>query len=113
MVYWDQVGIWGNEEGNKWLSKNILLRRSQCTGILHIDAYDYGIRGYLFQVIDGHQKPIIFLSKAFDSDVKHIEKEKNIEADGFSRLIIIPEEEELEPYEIDENKLYVLRAHTH
>ena len=141
---------------------------------LHTDASDYGIGGYLFQIIDGQQKPIIFLSKAlskterkwsvyekegyaifysfmkmqhllrdahftlrtdhrnlifintdlrdkvkrwklaiqnFDFDVEHIEGEKNIEADGFSRLIPIPTEEELEPDEIDENRLFVLRAH--
>ena len=29
---------------------------------LHTDASNYGIGGYLFQVIDGKQRPIIFLS---------------------------------------------------
>jgi len=125
---------------------------------LHTDASDYGIGGYLFQLIDGKHRPIIFLSKSlskterkwsvyekegyaifysfmkmehllrdihftlktdhrnlifintdlrdkvkrwklaiqhFDFNVDHIEGEKNIEADGFSRLITIPKEEEL------------------
>ena len=142
---------------------------------LHTDASDYGIGGYLFQLIDGKHRPIIFLSKSlskterkwsvyekegyaifysfmkmehllrdihftlktdhrnlifintdlrdkvkrwklaiqhFDFNVDHIEGEKNIEADGFSRLITIPKEEELEQNEIDTNQLFVLRAHT-
>ena len=121
---------------------------------LHTDASAYGIGGYLFQIIDGKEVPIMFLSKAlnvterkwsvyekegyaifysfmkiehllrdshfvlrtdhknltfintdmrdkvkrwkldiqcFDFDVEHIAGEKNIEADGFSRLISVPE----------------------
>ena len=140
---------------------------------LHTDASNYGIGGYLFQVIDGKQRPIIFLSKAltkterkwsvyekegfaifyclmkmehllrdshftlrtdhrnlifintdlrdkvkrwklaiqtFDFDVEHIEGEKNIEADGFSRILTIPKEHELEPSEIDHDKLFILRS---
>ena len=142
---------------------------------LHTDASNYGIGGYLFQVIDGKQKPIIFLSKAlskterkwsvyekegfaifyclmkmehllrdthftlrtdhrnlifintdlrdkvkrwklaiqtFDFDVEHIEGEKNIEADGFSRILTIPKEDELEASEIDHDKLFILRSHS-
>jgi hypothetical protein len=140
---------------------------------LHTDASKYGIGGYLFQVINGQQKPIRFLSKSltkterkwsvyekegyaifyclmkmehllrdshftlrtdhrnlifintdlrdkvkrwklaiqtFDFDVEHIEGEKNIEADGFSRILTIPKEEELEPSELDHNSLFVLRS---
>ena len=34
---------------------------------LHTDASKYGIGAYLFQVIDGKEKPIGFISKTFDS----------------------------------------------
>jgi len=33
---------------------------------LHTDASDYGVGAYLFQVIDGKEHPIQFISKAFD-----------------------------------------------
>ena len=33
--------------------------------ILQTDASDYGIGGYLFQIIDGKHQPIMFISKAF------------------------------------------------
>jgi RNase H-like domain found in reverse transcriptase len=32
---------------------------------LHTDASDYGIGGYLFQLIDGKEVPIAFVSKSF------------------------------------------------
>jgi RNase H-like domain found in reverse transcriptase len=32
---------------------------------LHTDASDYGIGGYLFQLIDGKEVPIAFVSKPF------------------------------------------------
>jgi RNase H-like domain found in reverse transcriptase len=32
---------------------------------LHADASDYGIGGYLFQLIDGKEVPIAFVSKSF------------------------------------------------
>jgi hypothetical protein len=32
---------------------------------LHTDASDYGIDGYLFQLIDGKEVPIAFVSKSF------------------------------------------------
>jgi hypothetical protein len=126
---------------------------------LHTDASNYGIGGYLFQVIDGKNVPIMFLSKTltkqerrwstyekegysifwclmkmehllrdihftlrtdhknltfintdfrekvkrwkmhiqhYDFHVEHIKGEHNIEADGFSRLIPVPESEEQE-----------------
>jgi RNase H-like domain found in reverse transcriptase len=31
---------------------------------LHTDASDYGIGGYLFQVVDGKEHPIAFVSKS-------------------------------------------------
>ena len=49
--------------------------------------------------------------QTFDFDVEHIEGEKNIEADGFSRILTIPEEDELEASEIDHDKLFILRSH--
>ena len=139
---------------------------------LHTDASDYGIGGYLFQVVDGIIQPIQFLSRSlskterkwstyekegyaifyslmkmehlirdshftlrtdhrnltfintdlrdkvkrwkltiqhFDFDIEHIEGVKNVEADGFSRIITIPEEEELQEDEIDVENLFVLR----
>jgi inner membrane protein involved in colicin E2 resistance len=31
---------------------------------LHTDASDYGIGGYLFQVVDGKEHPVAFVSKS-------------------------------------------------
>jgi hypothetical protein len=126
---------------------------------LHTDASNYGIGGFLFQLVEDKKVPIMFLSKTltkqerrwstyekegfsifycfvkmehllrdtyfilrtdhknltfintdfrekvkrwkmhiqhYDFDVEHIKGEENIEADGFSRLLPLPEDEEQE-----------------
>ena len=37
---------------------------------VHTDASNIGIGGYMFQVIEGEEKPIAFISKAYDQSMK-------------------------------------------
>ena len=48
---------------------------------LHTDASDYGIGAYLFQLIDGKEKPIAFLSKSL-SDVE--QRWSTFEKEGYA-----------------------------
>ena len=57
--------------------EDIKLQVSKCTIMyfmsdtaptaLHTDASDYGVGGYLFQTVDGVNKPIAFVSKSLTS----------------------------------------------
>ena len=57
--------------------EDIKLQVSKCTIMyfmsdtapitLHTDASDYGVGGYLFQTVDGVNRPIAFLSKSLKS----------------------------------------------
>ena len=37
---------------------------------LHTDASNIGIGGYMFQIVEGEEKPIAFISKAYDQAMK-------------------------------------------
>ena len=155
--------LWTNESEQAFLDIKEAIRR--CPKLffmnddgpvfLHTDASDYGIGGYVFQIIDGKEYPIAFMSKTLSAEemkwttiekecyaivislrkfeyllrdrkftlrtdhenltyvndppspkvrrwkiaiqehdflIEHIEGEKNIAADGFSRLLPITEE---------------------
>ena len=37
---------------------------------VHTDASNVGIGGYMFQIIDGEEKPVAFISKAYDKTMR-------------------------------------------
>jgi hypothetical protein len=58
------TAVFENLKKAVWECSTLFFVDSQSPVFLHTDACDYGIGGYLYQVIDGAERPIGFMSKA-------------------------------------------------
>jgi hypothetical protein len=66
-VIWTETAIAAFNEIKEAINNipTLYFIESNAPVFLHTDASDYGIGGYLFQVVDGIEKPVAFMSKLF------------------------------------------------